>query len=145
MGFVSNWRSLIFGCLSMAHFSILIIGSPKGFFKASRGIRQGDPLSPFFFTLYAECFSKMIGNIVDKAYFTSFEVAQNGIRTTHLQYADDTLLFCDVNSAQVNNIKLFLICCEVLMGLKVNFGKTILIGVNYADELVQVLATKFWL
>lgn len=46
-GVGANWRSWIYGCISSAHLSVIINGSPKGFFPASRGLRQGDPLSPF--------------------------------------------------------------------------------------------------
>jgi hypothetical protein len=44
-GFGSKWRKWISACISMARFSILINGSPHGFFSSSQGLRQGDPLS----------------------------------------------------------------------------------------------------
>lgn len=46
--FGAKWRSWMFGCLSLAHLSIIINGSPKGFSRGSRGLRQGDPQFPFF-------------------------------------------------------------------------------------------------
>ncbi|KAI5349821.1 hypothetical protein L3X38_002710 [Prunus dulcis] len=50
-GFGDRWRSWIRGCLETANFSMMINGRPRGKFRASRGLRQGDPFSPFLFTL----------------------------------------------------------------------------------------------
>lgn len=57
----------MFGCLFTAHFSIILDGSQKGFFSASRGLRRGDPLLPFLFTLAANSFSQIIINAESKS------------------------------------------------------------------------------
>ena len=54
LGFGGKWRSWIFGCLHNARSSVLVNGSPTSEFDIRRGLRQGDPLSPFLFILAME-------------------------------------------------------------------------------------------
>jgi hypothetical protein len=62
LGFNDVWIGWIEACISSFFFSILINGSPFGLISPTRGLRQGDPLSPFLFILGSEVFSKLIYN-----------------------------------------------------------------------------------
>ena len=59
-GFSHQWINLIFKCISTTKISVLVNGSPEGFFKISRGIKQGDPLSPFLYIIMAKAFGRLI-------------------------------------------------------------------------------------
>lgn len=61
-GFAKQWINLIYDCISTPRISILVNGSPVGFFNTSRGLRQGDPISPFLFILMVESLGRLLNN-----------------------------------------------------------------------------------
>jgi hypothetical protein len=100
MGFGIRWRRWIEACISSVQFSIVINGSPEGFFTSSRGLRQGDPLSPLLFLLVMEVLSRMLKKVESEGLIKGFSAGSNGsngLRISHLLYADDTILFCDAD------------------------------------------------
>jgi hypothetical protein len=71
-GFGERWRDWIEWCISSVRFSILVNGTPKGFFKSSCGICQGDPFSLLLFMLVIEALSRMVNAIIEQGLLTSF-------------------------------------------------------------------------
>ena len=61
-GFAEEWSNWIMNLVSSTFFSILVNGSPSSPFNATRGIRKGDPLSPFLFIIAAEGLGRMLKN-----------------------------------------------------------------------------------
>jgi hypothetical protein len=74
MGFGSKWIRWIHMCISMVRFSVLINDTPASFFNSSRGIRQGDPLSPLFFLLEMEVLSRLLKRTEEGGYIRGFQV-----------------------------------------------------------------------
>ena len=81
------------GCLSMVSYVVLVNGNTKGWVKASRGLRQGDPLSPFLFTTVADVLSRMLLRAEERSLLEGFRVSRNRTRVSHLQFADDPFSF----------------------------------------------------
>ena len=148
MGFGLKWRGWIKACVTSVRFSILVNGSPEGFFGSSRGLRQRDPLSPLLFLLIIEVLSRLLKKIDECNLIRVFHVgAVNsiGVCIFHLLFADDTILFCDASRDQLLSIRLVLSCFEAFTGLKVNVGKSeiVLVGeVNNLDALANILQCR---
>ena len=144
-GFGQKWCSWIAFCISSASFSVLINGSPARFFYSSRGLRQGDPLSPFLFVIVMEAFSRMAKASVNHSFFLGFAMGARGseqVHISHLLFADDTLVFCGASLDQVQAIDDLLVCFDLVSGLKVNLAKStlVLVGeVSNVGALAEVL------
>ena len=92
-GFSPKWRNWMRGCLSSVSYAILVNGNAKGWVKASKGLRQGDPLSPFLIIIVADVLSRMMLRAEKRSLLEGFRVGRNGTRVSHLQFADDTIFF----------------------------------------------------
>lgn len=137
-GFGVLWRKWIYGCLSYSHFSININGYPKGFFSSSRGLRQGDPLSPFLFTLVADSLNQI--NAESKNMFKGFQVGAEEVNVSHLQFTDDTLIFMDGDPKLGHFLTSLIRCFELVAGLKVNWSKYHILGTTLSNSECAYLA-----
>nr|GEX32906.1 cysteine-rich receptor-like protein kinase [Tanacetum cinerariifolium] len=91
MDFGFIWRNWINGCFNSATSSVLINGSPSKEFSLERGLRQGDPWSPFLILVAAEALHVVMEEAIEKSVFKGIRVAQNCNTISHLQFADDVL------------------------------------------------------
>jgi hypothetical protein len=131
MSFPVLWRKWIKECVSTATASVLVNGSPTEEFPFERGLRQGDPLSPFLFLLAAEGLNVLMEVVVEQNLFTGYSIGEQGqVTVSHLQFADDTLLLGVKSWANVRALRAVLMLFETMSGLKVNFNKSMLVGVN---------------
>lgn len=121
--------------MSTATASVLVNGSLTEEFNFKRGLRQGDPLSPFLFLLAAEGLNVMMKSMVENNLFTGYGVGhENSVVVSHLQFADDTLLLGAKSWANVRALQAVMSLFEIMSGLKVNFHKSCLVGINIAES-----------
>jgi hypothetical protein len=76
LGFASRWINLLMPCVRTMTYSILINGQPHGHIVPKRGLCQGDPLSPYFFIIYAEAMSSMLHNSVRRGDITGIPISR---------------------------------------------------------------------
>uniref|UniRef100_A0A2N9J4B7 Reverse transcriptase domain-containing protein n=1 Tax=Fagus sylvatica TaxID=28930 RepID=A0A2N9J4B7_FAGSY len=134
MGFEVRWCRWIKACISSVRFSILINGSLVGFFNSSRGIRQGDHLSPLLFLLVMEVLSSMLRRTEEGGFISGFTLGNN-VNISHLLFADDSILFCDANPQHLIYICLVLTYFEAVTGLRVNMSKSELVPMGDVPNL----------
>ncbi|XP_058746991.1 uncharacterized protein LOC131619978 [Vicia villosa] len=137
MCFHKKWRKWIAECLKSARVSILVNDSPTNEFRMERGLRQGDPLSPFLFLIAAEGFSMLMKKAVECGEFIWYKIEKGTDRFTHLQYVDDTLIIGDKRWSNIRIIKANLLMFEVMSRLKVNFNKSKIVGINIHDRWLE--------
>ncbi|CAL9017676.1 unnamed protein product, partial [Prunus brigantina] len=93
LGFAGDWISLVMRCITSVEFAVIVNGSPGINFKPTRGIRQGDPLSPYIFIIISDVLSSMINCAVDRHFLHGIKFHNNGPTLSHLFFADDSLFF----------------------------------------------------
>ena len=98
-----NYISLIQECLSTASFSVSVNGVSGGFFKSTKGIRQGDPLSPNLFVLAMEGMSRLLLSRYE-AGSIGYHPRTEDLNITHLMFADDVMIFFDGTSNSLHGI-----------------------------------------
>ena len=94
LGFDQRWVQVAMETATTASYSILINGEPRGFITQSRGIRQGNPLSPYLFLLCAEGLSALLRKAAETRVLHGILSSQHGVCLSHLLFTNDNLLFC---------------------------------------------------
>ncbi|KAJ9707156.1 hypothetical protein PVL29_002241 [Vitis rotundifolia] len=138
MGFGEKWTGWISWCISTATFSVLINGTPARFFNSSRGLRQGDPLSPYLFVIGMEALSRLIHRAVRGGFLSGCRIkgrSGDGAEVSHLLFADDTLVFCEASQDQMAHLSWLLMWFEAISGLRINLDKSEILPVGRVENL----------
>lgn len=112
MGFGPKWLGWTHAWFRYAKIQITLIGDGGKEIKCSRGLRQGDPLSPLLFTLVADGLDKPFNKAKEEKLIEGLNASRK-IKITNLQYADDTILFGQPDIEQTIIIKWILKTFEI--------------------------------
>ncbi|RVW15857.1 putative ribonuclease H protein [Vitis vinifera] len=104
MGFGQKWLGWMWSCISTARFSVLVNGVPAGFLPSTKGLRQGDPLSPYLFVMGMEVLGILLRRAVEGA-----------------------------NKEHLSHLSWVLFWFEAASGLKINLSKSEIIPVGLFD------------
>jgi hypothetical protein len=124
LGFHRLWVEMIMRLVTSVSFSVLFNGECLDNFIPSRGIRQGDPISPYLFLLAAEGLSCLIKSRSESSILSGIQVASSAPTISHLLFADDSLLFFRANRESAEEIKEVLrLYCQA-SGQQINMDKS---------------------
>ncbi|RVX13534.1 Transposon TX1 uncharacterized 149 kDa protein [Vitis vinifera] len=143
MGFGPKWMGWMWSCVSSAKFSILVNGVPAGFFPSTRGLRQGDPLSPYLFVMGMEVLDVLIRRAVEGGYISGCNIrggSRTSLNISHLFFADDTIVFCEASKEQVSHLSWILFWFEAASGLRINLAKSEIIPVGDVEDILELAA-----
>ncbi|XP_048502732.1 uncharacterized protein LOC125498547 [Beta vulgaris subsp. vulgaris] len=125
LGFSPIWIGWIEECISSSSFSVLVNGVPGEKFFPSRGIRQGDPISPYLFILCAELLARLLSSAANSPTKpVGVPVGKTGIRVPFLTFADDTMIFAKANNYSCLVIRQILDKYCSMSGQMVNYHKS---------------------
>eukprot|EP00253_Pinus_taeda_P022541 PITA_22541 len=134
-GFCRRWIDWIHSLISTPSFSILVNVTPSKTFSASRGLRQGDPLSPFLFILAAEGLGRFIKKEREANKIKGLKLWGNNLCLTHQQFVDDIMLFGEPIVKEVKHLRKILDLFAEASGLEINRDKSCVFIFNTVDQV----------
>ncbi|GJW82256.1 RNA-directed DNA polymerase, eukaryota, reverse transcriptase zinc-binding domain protein [Tanacetum coccineum] len=123
----------VIDCITTSSFSICVNGYPYGYFKGTRGLKQGDPISPYLFTLVMEVLSLLMAKNTQNNFFKYHQGCKE-LKITHLCFADDLMVFCHGDVKSVENIKGTLNEFSEYSGLHPNLNKSTVFFGSVSDQ-----------
>ncbi|XP_052623752.1 uncharacterized protein LOC111889210 [Lactuca sativa] len=114
----------IMACVSSSWFMLNFNGEDHGYFEGKRGLRQGDPLSPYLFTIVMEVFNIILGKLINDSQNFKFHSKCMALHISHLCFADDLLVFSYGNGNSARIIRDALDEFKKFSGLKVSMEKS---------------------
>ncbi|CAA7041572.1 unnamed protein product [Microthlaspi erraticum] len=135
------FRMWIRECFSSPRVSIMVNGKPAGFFERKKGLRQGDPISPYLFIMVMEALSCMLDKATREESFTLHPQCESPL-ITHLLFADDLLVFSDGSSSSMAGISEVLRVFKSYSGLDMNAAKSEIFFSGYTEAEVASLSSQ---
>ena len=124
LGFDPIWTNWVMQCVSTVTYLFLINDSVLGNVQPQRGIRQGDPLSPYLFILCVEVLSGLCTAAQNSGDLTGMKVARQCPRINHLLFADDTMFFVRADLRSCYTLNAILKDYELASGQQINTAKS---------------------
>ncbi|GKU94200.1 hypothetical protein SLEP1_g7726 [Rubroshorea leprosula] len=117
------------------------VDCPTKEFEMGKGLRQGDPLSPFLFLMIAEGLQGLVKRAVNEEMLHGIEIGKKGLSVSLLQFADDTIIMGRADAENIRMVKDILIWFELMSGLRINFSKSSVFGYNVSEKWLKGAAS----
>ena len=142
-GFSAQWVTWIMQCVAGPSMSVLWNGEQTKAFKPARGLRQGDPLSPYLFVLCMERLCHLIEEEVGKKAWKPISISRGGPKLSHICFADDLIFFAEASVRQIRVIRRVLERFCLASGQKVSLEKSkIFFSRNVSRELSKSISDE---
>lgn len=140
LGFHENFVSLIMKCVSSVSFSVRVNGSLSSVFKPTRGIRQGDPISPYLFLLCAEGLSCLLKSVGPMHLARGARVGIHAPWISHLLFADDCIVFSEASQRGAARLQEILVTYSRGSGQMINKDKSaVFFSSNCDDQMKEMV------
>ncbi|GKA48294.1 RNA-directed DNA polymerase, eukaryota, reverse transcriptase zinc-binding domain protein [Tanacetum coccineum] len=140
LGFGNKWRRWINIFLHSTRASVLVNGSQTSEFSIKRGLRQGNPLSPFLFIIVMEGLHIALKNAVSSGLIQGASIGESCYKISHLFYVDDVVIISDWNRQDMINIIHVLHVFYLASGLKINVSKSNIYGFGMNPQDIKDMA-----
>ncbi|XP_019237767.1 PREDICTED: uncharacterized protein LOC109217925 [Nicotiana attenuata] len=124
MRFSEHFINMVWNLVSNNWYSVLVNGHSSGFFKSTRCVKQGDPLSLALFILSAEVLSRSLNKLFEDKSFVGFGMPKWSDPLNHLAYVDDTIIFASAHPPSLSKIMAVLENYEKISGQMINKAKS---------------------
>ncbi|CAA7027588.1 unnamed protein product [Microthlaspi erraticum] len=142
-GFSESWIQWVMQCVSGPSMSLLWNGEKTDSFKPLRGLRQGDPLSPYLFVLCMERLCHMIDRAIESKEWKPIRLSRGGPQLSHICFADDLILFAEASVSQIRVIRQVLEGFCQAYGQKVSLEKSkIFFSHNVSRDLCTTISRE---
>ena len=136
LGFHDKWNRLIMKCVSTVSYKIRVNNEYTKTISPGRGLRQGDPLSPYLFVIYAEALSMALHAAEAARRIMGVKICKQAPSLTHLFFADDSLLLLSVRKDEAIEVRNILSNYEKCSGQTINKDKSvILFSANVTNDV----------
>lgn len=137
MGFSSKWLEWMRMCVCTVSYKVVFGGELLGPIYPTRGLRQGDPLSPYLFILAAEGLSALLKQGERCGVLHGCSVARGAPTVSHLFFVDDSYLFFKATESESRSLKQILLRYQNLSGQEINLNKSALTFSRNTDDVVK--------
>lgn len=141
LGFPEEFTSWVMSCVRIVSYSVMINGVPSEPFPAQKGLRQGDPMSPFLFAIGMEHLSRCLGELKHDANF-NFHLRCEKLAITHMMFADDLIMFSRADPISVQLLYQAFMKFFLASSLAANISKSLVYFWRLSD-LLQHLSKLF--
>ncbi|CAM8965988.1 unnamed protein product [Rhodiola kirilowii] len=142
MNFPSPWIDKVMSCVRSVTYRIRVNGVVSENFSPERGIRQGDPLSPYLFVLCMEWLARRLERALQLGDIQGIQVSRSAPPVSHLMFADDCILFVKADVDNIMRLKSILKEFEEISGQRINYCKSeFFVGCNVCPELARCIGS----